>query len=464
LEVSVIIMGFINILRNRFRNAVVTTQLEDRAMIGSASSRVLQPLRVVPDPLALWLRPGRVDHGGMLDMIASGDVACFGAVFDPVLSSIHAELREQILKQRLDAVLDPKTQPAATPGGYTPALGALPWGLQRPHTLSDFEGISRRRLIGALGDFVLDKGFTQVIAPTHVLAAGDDPWLAVDIASTRHLREYFDRKRGGTVPIIYSLAVSYAAFRNKAQRRLLVQAMRSVPMSELWLKVDGFGSAATPTAVRAYIEAANDFHELGVPVVADHVGGVAGLSLMAFGAVGGIGHGVTLGERFDAAAWRRPLSDGGFGAHHRVYVPAIDLMLKPKEAEALVCMSARTRGLFGCNDTRCCPRGVKDMLENPGRHFLYQRMKQITALGLMPKQLRPQRFLDQHVRSASDRAVTGATINWQNDDMGEIMAKKMQKNRKRLDALRVALGNHAEKNLPRSFVQLPKTRAAREAR
>jgi len=420
-------MGFINILRNQFRNTILRLKSEHRTTNDSASSRSLQPLRVVPDPLALWLRPGRMDHKGMLEMIASGDVACFGAVFDPVLSSIHAELRQQILKQRLDAVLDPKTQPAATPGGYTPALGALPWGLQRPQALSDFEGISGRRLIEALGDFVLDKGFTQVIAPTHVVTAGDDPWLAVDIVSTRRLREYLDRKGGGTVPIIYSLAVSYAAFRNKTQRRLLVQAIRSVPISELWLKVDGFGSTATPTGVRTYIEAASDFHELGVPVVADHVGGVVGLSLMAFGAVGGIGHGVTLCERFDAAAWRRPSSEGGFGAHHRVYVPAIDLMLKPKEAETLVCMSARTRGVFGCDDAWCCPRGVKDMLENPGRHFLYQRMKQITTLGLMPQQLRPQRFLDQHVRPASDRAVNAATINWQNDEMGKIMAEKMRK-------------------------------------
>jgi hypothetical protein len=138
---SVTIIDIINILRNRFRNAIVKSPLEDRTMINSASSRSLQPMRAVPDPLALWLRPGRVDHKGMLDMIASGDVACFGAVFDPVLSGIHAELREQVLRHRLDAVLDPKTQPAATPGGYTAALGALPWGVRRPHTLSDFEGI-----------------------------------------------------------------------------------------------------------------------------------------------------------------------------------------------------------------------------------------------------------------------------------------------------------------------------------
>ncbi len=432
-------------------------------MMHNVSSLFPRPLRAVPDPLALWLRPGRMDHKRMLDMIAADDVACFGAVFDPVLSGIHGELREQLLKQRLDAVLDPKTQPAATPGGYTEALGALPWGSKRPQVAGDFEGLSGRRLIVALGDFVLEKGFTQVMAPTHVLSGANDPWLEADIASTRQLRAYLDRKGGDRIPIIYSLALSYAAFRDRQQRQLLVQEMRTVPISEIWLKVDGFGAASTSTRTRTYIEAARDFHELDLPIVADHVGGIVGLALMAFGAVGGIAHGVTLGERFDAAAWRRPPSDGGFGAHHRVYVPAIDLMLKPKEALTLIGVSTRTRGLFGCNDTRCCPRGVKDMLENAGRHFLYQRMRQISSLGLIPEHLRPQRFLDQHVRSASDRAVTAATINWRSDPIGEIMARKMQENRKRLDALRVALGNHAEKDAPRSFARVPKTRAAREA-
>ena len=44
------------------------------------------------------------------------------------------------------------------------------------------------------------------------------------------------------------------------------------------------------------------------------------------------------------------------------------------------------------------------------------------------------------------------------------MARKMQENRKRLDALRIALGTHAERTPPVSFAALPKTRMAREAR
>lgn len=418
-------------------------------------------VRPAPTPLALYLRPGRNDHVELLNLIASGDAACFGVVFDPCQLSRHKELKDQVLTHRLDAILDPKSQPSALPGGHTRALGGLPWGFaDRPHQITDFQDTAGRRLIAALDYFVLEQGFTQVIAPTHVLGGADDPWLAVDAGSTRKLRNHLDRGNGASVPIIYSLAVSYAAFRDKQQRRALIESLKTVPMSALWLKIDGFGATSSAAAARTYIQATVEFHELGVPLVADHIGGSIGLAVMAFGAVGGIAHGITLGERFDASAWRKPPTGTGFTPQRRIYVPAIDAMLKPAEADALINASSRAKSIFGCSDTACCQRGVKDMLEKPVRHFLYQRMKEIGGLSQVPEQIRPQRFLEAHLRPTTDKALAAANIDW--DD--NAMAKKMQSNRKRLDTLRVALGKHAEQNPPKSFAHLPQTRAAREVR
>jgi hypothetical protein len=418
-------------------------------------------VRSAPDPLALYLRPGRNDHGEMLNLIASGDADCFGAVFDPSLGNRQNELKKQILEHKLDAILDPKTQQLALQGSYTPSLALLPWGNpSRPQVQSDFEGTSGNHLVAILGDFAVEKGFTQVIAPSHVLSSAGDPWLDIDSDAARQLRNYLDRRQGGAVQLIYSLALPYAMFSDKNQRRAVINRLKSVPASALWLKVDRFGSDSNPTAMRAYLEGAAEFHELGIPVVADHVGGVVGLALLAFGAVGGIAHGVTMGERFDSSAWRKPRAGKAFSPSPRVYFPAIDLLLERDEAAALLNASSRSRVLFGCTDTNCCRRGVKDMLENPRRLFLFQRIKEIGGLSQVPEQLRPQRFLDQHLRPATDKAVAAAGINWEDD----AMAKKMQKKRKWLDALRVALGHHAERTPPQSYGALPKTRAAREAR
>lgn len=417
-------------------------------------------VRPAPDPLGLYLRVGRNDHRELLNVLAAGDGVCFGAVFDATQIGRHKELREQVAERKLDAILDPKTQPAATPGGYSDALGALPWGVGRPHAVGDFEDMQGRRLVAALGNFVLEHGFTQVLAPTHVLRSADDPWLAVDADVTRRLRSYLDREGGGRVPIIYSLALPHAAFRDREQRRVLVGALATLPIDAVWIKVEGFGSDAAPAAAQAYIAATADFHGLGIPVVADHVGGAVGLSLLAFGAAGGIAHGVTSGERFDAGAWRKPRRGKGFAPSWRVYVPAIDAMLKRADAAALVNKSSRAKAMFGCTDPSCCPRGVKDMLENPVRHFLCQRVGEVGRLGQIPEQLRPQRFLDQHLRPMTDRALAASTINW--EDLN--MAKKMQGNRKRVDALRIVLGQLAERDPPQTFARLPLTRAAREGR
>ena len=100
------------------------------------------------------------------------------------------------------------------------------------------------------------------------------------------------------------------------------------------------------------------------------------------------------------------------------------------------------------------------MLENPARHFMYQRFQQVLSLSQIPEQLRAARVLDQYLRPTTDHALAAANIKWRDKKM----AKKMREQRKRLDSLRVTLGEYEtkEKKQPPAF--LPKTRAFREAR
>lgn len=264
---------------------------------------------------------------------------------------------------------------------------------------------------------------------------------------------------GAGISIIYTLAIPYSIFRNAVQRRSLVEALRGVPASAIWLQIDRFGSSSTPTAACTYINAAADVHELGIPVVGDHAGGLVGLGLLAFGAVGGIAHGVTMHERFETSRWRRERQPGsGWSMPKRVYVRELNPMLKPDEARLLLESAARARSLFGCRDRHCCPRGVKDMLEDPARHFLYQRIRDVAELARIPESLRAQTFLERHLRPTTDHALAAANINWSN----EAMANKIRDQRKRLDVLRVAFSHQWEATPPRSFSSVPLRRAARE--
>ena len=417
-------------------------------------------VRPVPDPLAHYFRIGRNDHVQALNFAASGDLACFGAVFDPTNIDRHKELFDAIVSRRLDAILDPITQPSATVGGFTEKMGKLPWGVGRPHSISDFSGASGKRLISALADYVAAQGFTQVLTPSHLLRSSHDEWIAIDIDATKRLRDSLDRKNASRIPIIYSLAVSYALLRNPDNRHQIIESLHGIPASAIWLKVDGFGSDSSATAVRTYIEAAEDFRKIGLPLVSDLAGGLAGLSLLAFGATGGLAHGITCGERFDAGGWRRPRGETGFGLPHRVYVPQLDILLKRLEARQMIETSIKAKSLLACRDSQCCPRGVTDMIQNPARHFMYQRIQQISSLSQIPEALRSARFLDQHLRPTTDYALAATSIKWQDKKI----AKKMLGQRKHLDTLRVTLGAYQTEVQKRPVAFLPKTRVLREAR
>lgn len=413
-------------------------------------------VRPAPSPLGLYFRAGRNDHRVLSELIAAGDAACTGIVVDATHADRHKELRAQAVEHRIHVILDPKTMEMATPGGFTQAQDKLPWGTGEQHRADDFRGQAGERLISTLGDFAVEGGFTQVLAPTHLIESVDDGWLDIDTQSVRQLKAHLDRETGGAVSIVYPLVLPYSVLRDGAQRRAVIEALRSVDVDAIWLRVGGISaSAGSPAAVKAYIAAAAEFHALGIPVVADQIGGLFGLSLLAFGAVGGISHGITMGERFDHGRYRRPSNGNPFTPSRKVYVPALDLMLKPTLAEELVRSSPRNKGMFGCRDKHCCPRGVDDMLGNPARHFMVQRINEVAGLSQIPESLRPQRFLDRHLRPATDAAVAAAAVPWSDESMCE----KTEKHRKRLDALRITLGNQAAKHPPVSFAKHPKTLA-----
>lgn len=425
---------------------------------------LMQPraVRPAPEPLALYLRAGRNDHLDLMNLLAAGDTGCFGVIFEATQHERHKELKEQVLAHRLDAILDTKAMQLALPGGYTPSVAKLPWAnKERMHTPADFQGLAGRRLVASIGDFVITNGYTEVMAPTHLLREFDDAWLAIDVETARLLRDYLDQNGGRDIPLIYPLAISYEILRTPHMRAHVINALINVKADAIWLKVDGFnGVHATPTAVKNFIEAAGDFHQLGRKLVADCVGGKVGLALMAFGAVGGIAHGIGLLEKFSSDHLRSIKPGQAFAPTTGVYFPGIDVMLTQKEAELLFGAGPQAKAAFACRDTHCCKRGIKDMTESPKRHFVVQRMQQVAQLSQFPETIRAHRFLELHMRPTTDRALQAAS-----QAVGdEALAKKLQKNRKRLDAMRVALGKQLEKSPPHSYAAVPETRAAREAR
>ncbi len=422
----------------------------------SLSPRLLRP---VPDPLGLFLRVGRNDHVALLDLIARDDAHCFGFVIEANNSKRHKELRERALSAGLEVILDPRTQPAATVGGFTEELAALPWGAKRPMERCDFSGWEGRRRVAAVAEFAVSNLYTQVLAPTHIVSDCADPWLNIDRETTAQLRSSLDKDGGSDIQLLYSMAIPYSVFRDEEQRSTLIDAVAELPVDGIWLRIDGLGADATANGVRNYLSGAAAFSRLNLPVIADGIGGLAGLTLLACGVAGGLCHGVTIGERVSTAAWRRVRDGKGFGRAARVYVPELDLLLEPKLASQFFGSSTRAKAQFACHDSRCCPRGVQDMLDNPRRHFLIQRARQVSELGRIAIHRRASHFLEGSVRAASDRAAQVSNWDLKNDDL----AKSVRAQRARLDSLRNALANHIAIE-PAVQSRLPRRRIMRESR
>jgi hypothetical protein len=410
-------------------------------------------MRSRPDPLGFYVRVGFNDHLELLHLIATGEHGMFGFVIDAHYVSRHRELITEARQRGFDVILDPKTQPMALPYGHTDGLGSLPWGGERFHRLPDFDLHAGREKASRIVDFALANNFTQVLGPTHLLSGANDPWLRRDIATMGWTADEIARS-GKKLGLLYSLALPMTAFRKGDERRAIVSAIADAPYDSIWVKIENFGDTATGEKTAAYIEGCRDLHARQVPVVGDHIGGLPGLGVLAYGGLGGMAHGVTMQQRFSAASWRRPSQARSGGSSWRVYLPGLDLLLKPTAAEGLL-SSPRLKAKCGCHDTHCCPHGVKDMIDRPVRHAMYQRAREIERISFIAPSLRASTYLEEQVRRVSDTVAAVAGLTNLDADLHDSLRRKQGHMR----LFRQAMAHFAEASPSESIAMAPTRRA-----
>jgi hypothetical protein len=270
--------------------------------------------------------------------------------------------------------------------------------------------------------FAVAQGFHSVLAPTHILDGSPDPLFGVDRDATVSLRKALDAEGGATIEINYALNIKNASLRDPAQRRAFIAGLADAPYTNLWFRVSSFGADATPVALRRYIAAMMDFLRLDRPIVADGVGGLAGAAIAAFGAAGGICHGVAERERFDASDWHKPPKQSGGGREKRVLITGIDRLLSIKQVEALM-TAPSARKLLSCHDRSCCPHGLDDMLKDPKAHYLRQRSRQIADIARVPDSRRVRHFLDHDLRDAERTARNAAKLRVADTELVDVLTR-----------------------------------------
>jgi hypothetical protein len=416
-------------------------------------------VRPVQEPLGLYLRPSRNDHRVLSQLLSEGKAAISGIVFDPEYVDTHEEIRTETTQRNLEAILDPRLMELATATGCTERRASLPWGSARPHTLADFSGSAINQTAEAIAAFVVTKGFTAVLAPTHFLEEGSkDPWFQIDRSLVRALRDSLDSHGASNVAVHYPLALPTRVFFDGPQRLALKSSFDGLGIDGVWLRVHPFGSHSGHLTLQRYIAACRDLHSLSLPLVAERTGSI-GLPLLAFGAVGGIESGVSSGERFDfSRLTRKRSSNGGFAPHQRVYFASLGAFLTRDRAEAFL-QNRTVRANFACTDTACCRRGAADMIAEPRRHFVLTRMGEVGTIGGVTPGLRAGAYLDKILRPATDRLGRALQL-----PLEAATRERFEKERRRLDGWRYTLGEMARTEPGTTYAAAPRRRILRQRR
>jgi len=404
-------------------------------------------LRAVADPLGLYVRPSPVDHRFLIDFLAeTAPLTLKGVVFDSRLDSLQSDLRAEVQARGIESIVDLRAMELATIGGFGTSQ-QLPWCLGRPDTTSDFTSDRLVTFVASVSEWILERKFSAVLAPTHFLAKGEsDPWLQIDLTLTHRLRDALDAAGAQDTLIYYPLAIRPEDFFHVVERDKLRAALSSAPIDALWPRIHRFGANSGAQALRRFIRTCGELHQSGRPIVPESCG-IAGLALLGFGAAGAITTGITTGDQFDFARLKRRREDGGGGfAAPRIYISELQSFLSRKRAGPFF-ERRLAQSYYACKNDSCCKRGVHDMLADPRRHYLKTRLDEIARLSALPESLRPDGYLDQFLRPATDLMVKAANAE-----------PSLHKARSRLDSWRTTLSAILAEERPVTFSSAPNGR------
>jgi len=346
------------------------------------------PISAVPNqPVAQFIRVGGA-HKKLADIYAAGRLLASRFVLDASTARFQADFIRELKDAGAEIVLDTEIAELSSPLKFLGHARTSPWlksDLRRPFSPPDFTDESIARLTDKIAAFAIQHGFSAVLSPSHFL--GDRTfagWLNIDIALCKSLRASLDRCGGQGIGVDYSVILSQVDLKDMAVRGDLASRLSDLPIENVWIRASGMDSTGGPLKTVRYLSALHQFHNVGLPIVADYLGGITGLAAVAFGSVSGIAHGIAERGRFDASDWHkepeaRDDSDVGFGPTTRVEIAGLGKAPTKKELE-LLASAPGGRRLCSCADKKCCPHGLDDMLRDPRSHAAFQATSGMRAM------------------------------------------------------------------------------------
>lgn len=376
----------------------------------------LQLMRPRPSAIGWYLRAGYNQHHA-IGRLLQAKTGPSGVVIHPgkQIAEIQQGLRAQLMERDIEMVMDTHAVEQGFDGSNSRGtIQDVPWSSSKPSRPRDFDAETTRATARKIADRVQDLGAQSVVAPTHYLRAGtQDRWLPVDRDLVLNLRKELDRRGLQAVLIYYRVCAPAQLLRARSlELSNLVGEVAKLPIDAIWLRLNPFGTSASgpgPIALAGYWSIARAFHAIGVPIVAERVGAV-GLGLAAFGAIGGLEGGLTIGESFDVGSLTTPPPSGkGFGVPKRVWMPEFLAYVSYADADRFF-QNRQMVTRFGCSSWCCRRNGPQDTLRDPRLHFGVRFAEQIDELSRTPAIHRAGVFMKEHLDPATRNVIQAAKV------------------------------------------------------
>lgn len=390
-----------------------------------------------PREIAQVTRVGFREHGLCEQLLSSNKLASRRFVLDASTEGTprHKSLVRSLKDRRAEIILDTNCAELSVPGCYSGSAKSSPWAAEgRALDADDFTPGTNRSVIEPIARYAVKNEVTAILSPSHFLGENGQGWLKIDLRSCEALRTSLDQNGGGPIPIDYPVIASYAQFRDPSFRRSLRDELRNLPVDRIWLRIASFGADATGVGISRFVEGCADFHDLGIPLIADCVGGMASLAASALGGVSGFACGLEGKQRFDASGWLKPKGDPRPSLSKRVFISGMDRFISTDEMREVFDRTRTARHLFGCSDLLCCG-DVEKMLRNPEAHQAVQTGMLVKSLSETPESIRAEQFLKNHLLDRAKTAGRATKIK----NMEDGLRKKICASAKRLELAHEAL-------------------------
>jgi hypothetical protein len=385
--------------------------------------------------LGHYVRIGSTNHVQLEGLLESGRLTVDRAVFDGGLIFRQAGLLRAFRGAGAELVLDTDVAELSSAKYFDGALKQAPWAVAgRPLSVQDFQGSTGLERISCIARFAVEHGFRTVLSPTHLVKGPRDLGLRVDFETAEKLRAALDAEGGHDITLDFPLVFAAGVLRDEQVISILVDALKGLPVENLWVRSSGFGADATPIGIVRYIRALRELLPLSRPIIADGVAGLAGIAALAFGAASGIAHGVGIHETFKSNDWNKRRKVGGGGQPTRVLISALDRQLELDQVQAIVA-TANGRRLISCNVPRCCPKGLEDMLRDPKAHYCYQRRLAVDSLTSVPYARRAGHFVGRMVTDARERGRLLVRLKLADPDTHKALADSCERVQRIYDVL-----------------------------